>query len=124
MAYFTLSVKGDLFIQEFHASVKGHEQRLFWIDPHETSLKELLTDSPYLDTVCTTLAMLKDANPECASCKYFPYCCGGCRAIGWLLSPDRNDMMGTDKAKCMFFKDGWYNRVIASLQGVLTPLNL
>ncbi len=84
---------------------------------HNTALKDLLTESPYLETVCATVDQLKNANAECASCAYFRYCCGGCRAIGRMLSEERSDMFGTDRSKCLFFQGGWYEKIVRALPG-------
>ncbi len=84
---------------------------------HDTPLKELLTESPYLDAVCATVDRLKEANAECAECAYFRYCCGGCRAIGLMLSGERNDMFGTDRSKCLFFRGGWHEKIAQALRG-------
>lgn len=84
---------------------------------YDKALKDLLTESPYLDTVCATADRLKKANAECASCKYFRYCCGGCRAIGLMLSGEGNDMFGTDRSKCLFFQGGWYEKIVRALRG-------
>ena len=84
---------------------------------HDTALKDLLTESLYLDTVCATLDQLKEANAECASCECFRYCCGGCRAIGLMLSEERSDVFGTDRSKCQFFQGGWYEKIVRALPG-------
>ncbi len=78
---------------------------------HDTSLKELLTDSRYVETICYTVEDLKKANNKCASCAYYEYCCGGCRALGLLLSGDQMDMNGSDISKCQFFEHGWVERI-------------
>ncbi|MBQ6361913.1 MAG: radical SAM protein [Lachnospiraceae bacterium] len=84
---------------------------------HDTALKDLLTESSYLDTVCATVDQLKNGNAECASCEHFRYCCGGCRAIGIMLSGVKYDKFGTDRSKCRFFKDGWYEKTTLALRG-------
>lgn len=78
---------------------------------HQTSLKELLAGGPYLERICATVDDLKNANPKCASCRWFKYCCGGCRALGHLHSGDRQDPLGSDLSKCLFFEGGWYEKV-------------
>ena len=84
---------------------------------HNTALKDLLTESLYLDMVCATVDQLKEANAECASCVYFRYCCGGCRAIGRMLSEERSDVFGTDRSKCQFFQGGWDQKIVRTLRG-------
>ncbi len=90
---------------------------------HEHSLKELLTDSLYLDSVCTNLYKLSQNNPKCAECPYFKYCCGGCRALGMVSSVDvieagkTVNYFGEDKTKCLFYYGGWYQRCVKAMNG-------
>ena len=90
---------------------------------HETPLKELITDSPYTDVVCSTLGGLALANETCGQCPYFKWCAGGCRALGMLLSWEKADTMGTDYTKCVFFKNGWYEKSVRAMEGwkLMTP---
>ena len=82
---------------------------------HDTPLKELLSDGPYLEAVCRSLGELRCANTKCDSCRYFEQCCGGCRALGYLLSGEGMD--GSDLSKCLFFHGGWYERVCEAFPG-------
>ncbi|MDR1100841.1 MAG: radical SAM protein [Clostridiales bacterium] len=66
-----------------------------------SSVKELLTYSPYLEKVCTTVGELKRQNKKCAECPYWKVCAGGCRVIGLMLSD--GDYMAPDEAKCIFW---------------------
>lgn len=75
-------------------------------------MQKLLKDSEYLKTVCTTVKDLKEHNGKCASCKWFKYCCGGCRAIGLALT---NDVYGSDKSKCLFFNNGYIEKLSKAL---------
>lgn len=70
-------------------------------------LHKLLRSGSYLDTVCTTVGMLKEKNETCRNCPYFPYCAGGCRAIALALS---GDYMASDPAKCLYFKNGYLEK--------------
>ena len=89
---------------------------------HDTGLKDLLSDSDYLHAICRSVGELKEANMTCASCRYFEYCCGGCRALGYLYSGEGMD--GADASKCLFFKGGWHRRIAAALAGwsCLSPI--
>ena len=42
-------------------------------------------------------------------------CAGGCRALGLLFSG--GDLTGTDRSKCVFFRDGWYERITEAFAG-------
>ncbi len=75
-------------------------------------LQRLLQYGPYLSEVCTTLGDLKEANPACRDCRFFPYCAGGCRAIALAFTGDR---LGVDPAKCKFFKEGYYDKLVESM---------
>lgn len=77
-------------------------------------LQPLLQSGKYLDEVCTTVKALADNNPKCASCEYFKYCVGGCRALAFGLTGDR---LGSDIAKCAFFKNGYYGKITALFDG-------
>lgn len=77
-------------------------------------LQKLLKDSDYLKNVCTTVKDLKDHNTKCASCKWFKYCCGGCRAIGTALN---NDIYGSDISRCVYFNNGYDDKIKKVLKG-------
>lgn len=80
----------------------------------EQGLQPLLQQGKYIDEVCTTLADLKEHNSDCANCQYFKYCAGGCRAIALAFTGDK---LGTDSAKCKFFKQGYYDKLVQALSG-------
>mgnify|MGYP001101952747 CR=1 FL=1 len=77
-------------------------------------LQPLLQSGKYLDEVCATVKTLAVNNTKCAGCKYFRYCVGGCRALAVGLMGDK---FGSDPAKCVFFKNGWYGRITEMLDG-------
>ncbi len=77
-------------------------------------LQPLLQSGKYLDEVCATVKTLAVNNTKCAGCKYFRYCVGGCRALAVGLTGDK---FGSDPAKCVFFKNGWYGRITEMLDG-------
>ncbi|MBR4069434.1 MAG: radical SAM protein [Clostridia bacterium] len=74
-------------------------------------LGALLTKSPYLDAVCETLDGLARQNHQCGRCRYFRYCCGGCRAMAALYG---NTYYASDPMMCCFFQNR-YDRKIRSL---------
>ena len=63
----------------------------------EEGLQKFLQGSEYLKNVCTTVKDLKEQNEKCASCQWFGYCCGGCRAVGLALTGDVLTMPGLPK---------------------------
>lgn len=69
---------------------------------HETPLRELLSDSEYLQTVCHTAGELRKENPKCQACPHWKLCMGGCRAIGMLFG---GSYSAYDPAKCVYFND-------------------
>lgn len=89
---------------------------------HDSSLRELLSSGAYLRAVCRSVGELRIVNDRCGQCRFFEYCCGGCRALGYLLSGEGMD--GSDLSKCLFFKEGWYQRATEALSGWtnLTPM--
>jgi len=73
-------------------------------------LQPLLQAGKYLSEVCTTVGTLAQKNTVCGDCLYFKHCVGGCRAIALTLTGDK---MGVDLSKCLFFKKGYYEKVVA-----------
>lgn len=73
-------------------------------------LQALLRQSRYLDEVCTTVGTLAAVNETCGKCPYFRYCVGGCRAIALALTGDK---LGSDPAKCLFFRKGYVQKLRA-----------
>lgn len=86
-------------------------------------LKPILQSGSYIDEVCATLGKLKTHNETCASCKYFRYCAGGCRAIALAFT---NDKFGVDPSKCIFFKNGYYEKLTGTMGDWrnLSPISL
>lgn len=80
----------------------------------ETGLKPLLQTGDFIDNVCATLKDLKDNNEKCRDCKWFKYCCGGCRAVGLSLS---GEIYGSDKANCIFFNNGYIEKLQEAMPG-------
>ena len=75
-------------------------------------LKELLNEGDYMNFINTRLADYFKANPTCAACEYKSRCAGGCRGMAMTDNGD-GDLLGVDKATCLFFKGGYYDRIIA-----------
>lgn len=97
-----VSVAADGKLHPCH-QMSGYYDKHGWSlgNVKESGLKPLLQDGDLVDNVCTTVKDLKEHNEECANCKWFKYCCGGCRAVGLALT---GDVFGSDKSKCIFFK--------------------
>ena len=75
-----------------------------------TPLKELITDSPYLNLAMAPLLKQLLENEKCRNCRYYKACTGGCPALGLLYSPD-SDFYHEDITKCIFFEKGWYDKI-------------
>ena len=80
----------------------------------KTPLKELVTQSDYLNLAIATLFKQIIENDKCANCKYYKACTGGCPALGLLYSKDIN-FYHEDITKCIFFENGWYERITKEL---------
>ena len=77
-------------------------------------LQDLMNGGKYMDDVCTTVGTLREANEKCGKCKYFEYCCGGCRALALAVTGDK---LGSDPSKCFFFENGYYDKIREALPG-------
>lgn len=81
----------------------------------KTPLKELVTSSEYLNLAMATVFKQIIENDKCGNCKYYKACTGGCPALGLLYSKDIN-FYHEDITKCIFFENGWYEKVLDSLK--------
>ena len=81
----------------------------------KTPLKELVKDSPYLDLAMAPLFKQIIENDKCGNCKYYKACTGGCPALGLLYSKNI-DFYHEDITKCIFFENGWYDKVTNTLK--------
>ena len=81
----------------------------------KTPLKELVKDSPYLNLAMAPLFKQIIENDKCGNCKYYKACTGGCPALGLLYSVN-SDFYHEDITKCIFFENGWYEKVIDTLK--------
>ncbi|HBF64523.1 MAG TPA: hypothetical protein DDW34_00760 [Clostridium sp.] len=77
----------------------------------EKELKKLLSEGAYLDEVCTCVGQLAKHNEKCQHCHWWKFCIGGCRALGLAITGDR---LGEDKAKCLYFNEGYIEKTDAS----------
>jgi len=91
----------------------------------ETPLKELVKASPYLDVATAPVLVQIVNNYKCADCKYYEACTGGCPALGLLYSQN-SDFYHEDVTKCIFFENGWYEKVTDALREwhLINPLDI
>lgn len=78
----------------------------------ERPLHEFLSEGTYLECVTTPVSKVLERNERCAACPYWRLCLGGCRAIACALS---GEFLAADKAKCLFFHDGYLEKVPQAL---------
>ena len=92
----------------------------------QTPLKELVTQSDYLNCATATLFNQIVNNDKCSSCDYYKACTGGCPALGLLYSHKHFDFYHEDLTKCYFFENGWYEKCMEALKDyqLLNPLQL
>ena len=79
----------------------------------EKPLREILTDSDYVEYSYTTVGDVRRGNDECRKCEYIDRCAGSCRNSA-LLAGD--NYYGVDPDACYFFKNGWEERIRAAAQ--------
>ncbi len=84
-------------------------------------LRAHLQQGAYLSEVRTTLQQLKEHNRRCAACQWFRHCCGGCRACAIALTGDR---LGEDLSKCIFFQQGYLEKLADVLKGYACSIRL
>ena len=96
--------------------MSGYYEQHGWIlgNVKTDGLQKFLQDGKYLQNVCTTVKTLAEHNEKCAKCKWFRYCCGGCRAVGLALT---DDVFGSDKSKCLFFNGSYMKKLQEALTG-------
>ena len=92
----------------------------------KTPLKEILTNSDYLNYATATLFNQIINNDKCSSCDYYKVCTGGCPALGLLYSKKHFDYYHEDITKCYFFENGWYEKTVKEMGDwkIETPLEL
>lgn len=91
----------------------------------KTPLKQLIKDSDYLNLAMAPLFKQIVENDKCGNCQYYKACTGGCPALGLLYSK-HNDYYHEDITKCIFFENGWYEKVVKTLNKwrIEKPLNI
>ena len=96
-------------------SLSGMEiQEEFPLIP-EVGLAKCLTDSRYMDFICTRADKVLEHNPECTDCPWRNWCLGGCRASG-LDASGQTDLLYKDPACCMMFRGGWIGKLITQMK--------
>lgn len=90
----------------FSEEGKKHFSTIF-----DKPLKELLNEGAYVDLINTRLEDYFKTNPTCAACEYKNRCASGCRANAMTNNGD-GDIFGIDEKTCLFFKGGYYDRVL------------
>lgn len=96
--------------------MSGYYEQHGWVlgNAKEDGLQPHLQQGEYLQEVCTTVKDLAAHNEKCANCQWFKYCCGGCRAVGRLMTGDK---FGPDLSKCLYFLEGYPKKLQAALEG-------
>ena len=82
----------------------------------EIGLAKGLTDSSCMKLIDTRLAELWEVNKNCGSCQYRTRCKGSCRASA-LCTPG-NDLMGCDRAACIYFGEHYDQKIRERLNGI------
>ena len=83
---------------------------------HSEKLCDIL-NNPDFNRLCSVAVRdIREAHPECRSCGYAGQCDGGCRFRAVLCG---NGYYGIDPGKCVFFRDGWSERIRAAAQPAL-----
>ena len=80
---------------------------------HNTPLKSILSESCFLDTVCTPVSKIRGTDADCAACPFWKRCQGGCRALAMAQTGELT-YYGKDASKCAWFK-GAYEQKARSL---------
>ena len=89
----------------------------------DNGLKPLLQGGPFLAFVRKGVHAVKEHDPKCASCRFFPQCTGGCRLIAYGLS---GDLLSHDPMKCAFFEGGYARKLEKAMPGYhcMTPVEV
>lgn len=87
------------------------ERAVHFANVHDTKLSTILSEGPYFDMVCCNMYKFKENTPKCASCRHFKYCSGGCPAFSMLYSDKKADYFNPDVTKCLFWDNGFYERI-------------
>ena len=82
----------------------------------DASLKEILTDSAYVNLSYATVKEVHEGNEDCRECPYTDRCTGGCRNSALISG---NHYYGSDPEACYFFRSGWDKRIDAAARPAL-----
>jgi len=77
-------------------------------------LKNILEKSKYKDLILLTAKDKLEAGATCKECEFLEACAGGCPAMALLSS---GDYLLADKSKCVFFKQGYYDKFVSVIPG-------
>lgn len=90
--------------------MSGYYEQHRWIlgNVKKNGLQEPLRSGAYIQNVCATMKEFKQHNEKCAACKWFKFCCGGCRALGLAFT---DEVFGSDPSKCLFFNGGYIEKL-------------
>ena len=69
----------------------------------------------YANRAMATLLKQILENDKSANCKYYKACTGDCPALGLLYSKS-GDYYHEDILKCIFFENGWYDKINQELK--------
>lgn len=76
-------------------------------------LSDILRDSPLVTYAYATVKDVRDRNEKCRQCRFIDRCTGGCRNSVLLAG---NDYYGIAPEVCLFFENGWDERIRAAAQ--------
>ena len=79
----------------------------------EMPLHQILTDSTYVHYSYATVGDVRQGNNACLKCDYIDRCAGSCRNSALITS---NNYYGVDPDACLFFQNGWEDRIKTAAQ--------
>lgn len=96
-----LNISPDGLLSPCYALMSDPFVRNSMPDLHRMSLKQALTDSAFTRLMELTAADIREHNPKCRTCEFFPRCGGGCRLSAY---KNTGDFTGFDPQMCFFFE--------------------
>ena len=81
---------------------------------YEKSLRELLTEGPFVDVITSTVGDKLSKNEKCAACRYVKLCHGGCPALSMVSG---GSVFSSDEYKCVFFRKGYFEKYCRAMEG-------
>ena len=79
---------------------------------HNTPLRNILSESCFLDTVCTPVSKIRGTDADCAACQFWKRCRGGCRALA-MAQTGELAYYGKDASKCVWFKGDYEQKALS-----------